>query len=421
MGRGVRFFFQIPSNCDVHSRLGGRAFLVGQGSPPPHTVKKWLVRLIVLAALVGGGLALRWTVLAPEPTRVTVTPAERGRVEATVANSKAGTVRARRRAKLSPGTSGIVTELAVERGQRAAAGDLLLRLDDETQKAQLALSDRALDVSIATHASSCIAAERALRELERNRKLATEGRVSVDYLDELENAHELAVAQCKVAAAEVEHSRAAVAVAQAQLNKTELRAPFDAVIAEVSVELGEWVTPSVPLMAAPDLIDAIDPSSLYISAPIDEVEAARLAPGKVVRVTIDSHPGQTFAGHIVKIAPYVLDVEQQNRTVEVEVELEDDALAASLLPGTSADVDIVLDTKEDALRVPAFALLDGERVFVVEDGQLVERQVQVGLKSWEWIEVRGGLAVGEAVVVSFDANDLEAGEQVVVEGEEGAQ
>lgn len=381
-------------------------------------MRTWLVRLLVLALLVAGGIALRKTVFAPEPPLVEVAGVERGVVEDTVANTKAGTVRARRRAKLSPGTSGTVVERRVDRGQRVAAGDLLLRLDDATQSAALVLAERAFAVAEAQHARACIAADRALRELDRQRKLADDELVSLDRIDALESAHQLAVAECTVAAAEVERARASVAAAQAEVDKTELRAPFDAIVAEVSAELGEWVTPSVPLMAAPDLIDAIDPTSLYVSAPMDETEAARLAPEQPVRVTIDSHPGRSFPGRIVRVAPYVLDIEQQNRTVEVEVELEDAAFAASLLPGTSADVEVVLSVREDVVRVPVLALFEGDRAYVVgDDGLVTERSVEVGLRNWRFAEVTGGLAAGERVVTHFEVDALSDGQEVRVAGE----
>jgi len=384
-------------------------------------MRKWLVRILVLALLVAAGYFLRSTVWATQPIVVEVTAVERGLVEATVANTKAGTVRARRRAKLSPGTSGVVTELAVKRGERVDAQAVLLRLDDATQSANHALTERALEVAEASHARYALAVQRAARELKRHRELAQREIVSVDRFDQLESVHALAVADEAVAAARVGEARAAVEAARAELDKTVLRAPFDAIIAEVSVELGEWVTPSVALLAAPDLIDAIDPRSLYISAPIDEVDAGRLAPGQRARVTIDSHPGQSFEGRVVEVAPYVLDLEQQNRTVEVEVELEDEALAATLLPGTSADVELVLEVKEDALHVPAFALLDGDRVFVIEEGQAVERQVETGLASWTEVEILSGLEEGEEVIVRFEAEDLEPGAEVELEGASAAE
>lgn len=379
---------------------------------PGRRARRWLVGAALLAAAL---LALQRTVLAPEPVPVKAVPVERGRVEWTITNSQAGTIQARRRARLSPGTSGVVAELLVERGARVRRGEVLLRLDAATQAAQLALAERARDVAEADQARACIAADRARRELDRNLTLATEGLVSVDVLDSLDSAWKMASAECDVARAGVQHAQASVDVARAELAKTELLAPFDAVIAEVPVEVGEWTTPSVPLLVAPDVVEAIDPSSIYVSAPMDEVDSARLAPGLPVRVTVDSHPGRTFPGTIVLVAPYVRDLEQQNRTVEIEVELDDAAFAATLLPGTSADVEVVLELREDVLRVPAYALQEGGRVLVVEDGRLVERVVVPGRRNWDFVEVVSGLEEGERVVTSLDRPEIKAGAEAMVQ------
>ena len=382
-------------------------------------MRKWILRLLLLAALVGVGYVVKITLLAPEPVRVETAPVERGRVESTITNSEAGTIKARRRAKLSPGLSGVVVELGVERGEQVEAGALLLRLDDATQQAEKRLAERALEVAEATHRRACVAADRALRELERNRELVGSGTsfVSEDILDGLASARELALADCETAAAEVERGRASLGLAQAYLDKTELRAPFDAILAEVSVELGEWVTPSVPLLAAPDVIDAIDSTSLYISAPMDEVDAAKLFAGQVARVTIDPYPDRSFPGHIARVAPYVLDLERQNRTLEVEVELDDAEFSATLLPGTSADIEVILEVREDVLRVPTHALIEGGRVLVIDGDRLVEREVQTGLSNWDWTQLTGGLAEGERVVTNLDREGVRAGALVDREGD----
>lgn len=380
---------------------------------------RWGLRLLVVVAIAGLAWVLRATVLAPEALRVETLRAERGTVIATLTNTKAGTVEARRRARLSPGTSGIVVELCVERGERVRAGQVLLRLEDSAQRAALAEAEGALRVAEAARARAGIAARRAARALERHRSLPADAVVSRDLLDELESADELRRAEVDEAAARIELSRARVAVARAELEKTELRAPFDAVVAEVPVELGEWATPSIPLLAAPESVDLIDSSSLYVSAPMDEVDARRLAVGQAARVTLDPWPDQRFPGRVVRIAPYVLDLERQNRTIEVEVELDDADLAAQLLPGTSADVEVVLAVREDVLRLPAAALLAGDRVLLVEDGRLRERAIAVGLRNWDWVEVTGGLGAGEPVVAQLDRPAVKAGARATEAGDAG--
>lgn len=380
-------------------------------------MSRWLRYVLVLIAV---GLAV-WFVRArffgEAPVPVRTARVARGAVEETVTNSKAGTVEARRRAKLSPGTSGIVAAVQIERGQRVSAGQPLVLLADGAQRAQHALAQRALEVAEAASKKSCITAERAEQELKRNQELGAKGIVSADSIDALISMRSLALADCAVAAAEVERARAAVDVAQAELDKTILRAPFDGIVAEVPVQLGEWATPSVPLVVAPDVVDVIDPTSIYVAAPMDEVDSARLAVGLPARVTLDAFPGRSFPGRVVRIAPYVLDVESQNRTVEIEVEFDDVEFGARLLPGTSADVEVILQVHEDALRVPTGALLEGGRVLVVEDGRLVERALTTGLRNWDWTEATAGIDEGTAVVTNLDQAGVRAGAAAAVRAE----
>ena len=110
-------------------------------------MRKWFARLALLAALAAVTVLLRRTVFAPERIEVRVVEADLGLVESTVTNSKAGTIEARRRARLSPGTSGVVIELPVKRGTRVSAGEVLMRLDDSSQRAALLLNQRALEVA----------------------------------------------------------------------------------------------------------------------------------------------------------------------------------------------------------------------------------------------------------------------------------
>ena len=112
-------------------------------------MKKWILRIVVVSLLIAAGLLLRATVLAPDPIAVRVAPAEHGRVEATITNSKAGTVKARRRAGLSTGTAGIVVALEVQRGDRVKQGQVLVRLDDATQQKELLYAQRQLELATA--------------------------------------------------------------------------------------------------------------------------------------------------------------------------------------------------------------------------------------------------------------------------------
>ncbi len=382
-------------------------------------MRKWTIRIVALVALAALVWGLQATFFAPEPVPVAVFALERGPVEETVTNSRAGTVEARRRAKLSPEIGGTVAEIPFREGERVEAGALLLRLEDSLQRARLEVAEGDLETAAKERRRACLGAERAARELERVRGLVADGIVSADRLDAVESGALTAGAACDAARAQEDRARSAVGLARAELEKTRLRAPFAGVVAEVRTEVGEYSTPAPPAVPVPPVLDLLDPASIYVSAPMDEVDSARIRSGQQARVTVDSHRGRELPGRVVRVAPYVLDVEEQNRTVEIEVELDDAAFAATLLPGTSADAEVVLERREDVLRVPASSLLEGTRVLVLEGDRLRAVAVEAGLRNWAWAEVLSGLAEGERVVTSLDRAGVEDG--ALAAAEDGAR
>jgi len=370
---------------------------------------RWILRLVtlivVLAAIVVGGRLL----FRSPPVEVNVVRADRGRVESTVTNSRAGTVRARQRARLSPEIGGRVVEIPFREGMRVRAGDRLLRLEDRDLAAAVTLAAREQDAIRARVTEVCLASDLARREWERSRELAAGGIVAADSLDRLASAMESAVAGCAAARLDGERAGAALDLARARLAKTVMVAPFDGVLASLTTELGEYVTPAPPGVPIPPIIDLIGDGSIYVAAPLDELDAARVRPGQPVRITLDPFPGQEFPGHLIRVATFVLDVEEQNRTFEVEAGFEDTAFASRLLAGTSADVEVILDSREPVLRVPANALLEGNRVLIVERGLIVERSLTIGLRNWDFAEVLSGLEAGDPVVVTLDRAEVVPG------------
>jgi HlyD family secretion protein len=238
--------------------------------------------------------------------------------------------------------------------------------------------------------------------------------VSTDFLDKIESVAQTTAVFCKQSQVEISKARSVIVEAKATLAKTVLRAPFDGVVAEVDIEVGEWTTPSPPALPIPPVLDLIDPTSMYVSAPMDEVDSSRIRQEQPVRVTLDPFPGKHYGGHVHRISAYVLDIEEQNRTVEIEVELDDRAFAATLLPGTSADVEVILSVKEGVPRIPTSALFEGHKVFVVEQGVLRLRPLAIGLKNWDFVEIVDGLSEGDHVVISLDQEGLADGVPVVV-------
>jgi len=331
-------------------------------------------------------------------------------VSATVANTRAGTVDACQRARLSPALGGQIATLPVKDGDRVEKGALLLELWNEDVKAQLTLSERDARASQSLAREACVTAAVAKRDADRLMRLHEQKLASEEAADQAQGKAEANAAACTAAQDTARVSDARVDVTRAQLDRTQLRAPFAGVIAKVNGELGEFVTPSPVGIPTPPTVDLIDSSCLYISAPIDEVDAPRVQAGLKARISLDAFPNQTFPGHVRRVAPYVVDQEKQARTVDIEAVFEEPE-KAGLLAGYSADVEVVLDQRPDVLRVPSSVVLPNKTVYVLDPKtqKLESRPVEIGIKNWEFSEVLSGLREGDQVVSSVDRDGVRAG------------
>ncbi|HUP45474.1 MAG TPA: efflux RND transporter periplasmic adaptor subunit, partial [Thermoanaerobaculia bacterium] len=340
---------------------------------------------------------------------------DRGRVERTVANTRAGTVNACRRARLAPPSGGAIAALPVREGDRVQAGQVLLELWNEDTAAQARVAVEQSRSAVLRAEEVCVSAATAAREADRARKLHGDGLLPDEQVDRAISSATTLRAACNAARADVQQGEARVAAARATLTRTVLRAPFAGVVAKITGEVGEFTTPSPPGIPTPPAVDLIDDSCLYVSAPIDEVDVARVRVGQPAYITIDALPGQRFAGRVRRVAPYVVDLEKQARTVDVEVEFLNPQDAKALLAGYSADAEVVLDVRENVVRVPTQALLEGNRVLVISDDTLHERRLQTGLANWQYTEVLSGLEPGDAIVLSVERKGLIPGARIVLE------
>jgi HlyD family secretion protein len=198
------------------------------------------------------------------------------------------------------------------------------------------------------------------------------------------------------------------------LERTRLTAPFAGIVAEVNGEVGEFVTPSPVGIPTPPAVDLVDISCLYVSAPMDEVDAPQIRVGMSANISLDAMAKQTFAGKVRRIAPYVLEIEKQARTVDVEVDFLCPEECEGMLPGYSADIEVILKENKTTLRVPTEAVLEGNKVLVfTSDNTLQQREIKIGLSNWVWTEVTDGLVKGDEVVVSVERDGVEDGVDAV--------
>lgn len=380
---------------------------------PQHNKHGFPWRSLAVIAVLILLAAAAWYFTRPKPPSVVLVQVERGTVEATVSNTRAGTIKACRRAKLAPPAGGQISQLRVKKGQRVVAGQVLLELWSKDLQAQERLSQEQLKTS-GTHAQEvCAVAETAQRDAQRARQLKDKGFYSEQQLDRSLSEAEARQASCDAAHSEIEQSRTRITLARAGMERMVLRAPFKGIVADISGELGEYATPSPPGIPTLPAIDLIDDSCLFVSAPIDEVDAANIKPAQMSRITLDAIKGKTFAGKVKRIAPYVLELEKQARTVEVEVDFVEPPGGENLLVGYSADVEIVHDSHDKVLRIPTQTLLEGKHVlFYRTDGVLEDRTVTTGLSNWDQTEIVSGLNEGDQIVLSLDQAGVKAGVRV---------
>lgn len=377
---------------------------------------KIVLRALVALAIVAAVGAAIWFATRSDPVAVVVVAAEVGRVENTVANTRAGSVTACRRAKLAPPQGGRIEKLTVREGDRVKQGQVLLELWNDDLVARESVSREQIQSARSREREACLTADAAVREAARTRQLRDKSFVSEERVDKIESEARAREAACESARAQVKEAQARTTASRADTARTVVRAPFEGIVAEVNGEVGEFLTPSPTGIATLPAIDLIDDSCLYISAPIDEVDAARLKVGMDARITLDAYRGKHFPGKVRRIAPYVLAIEKQARTVEVEVTFTEPGEARHLLVGYSADVEIILSSSGQVLRIPTSALLPGNRVLVLgADGVLQERRIEPGLANWEFTEIRSGLARGDRVVTSLERQGVKAGARASAE------
>ena len=371
-------------------------------------------RYPVIAIVIVTAAAALWWARRPDPLPVALAQVDRGTVEATVSNTRAGEIEACRRAKLSTISGGRIEYIGVKEGDTVTAGQVLMRLWNDDQAAQVTLAERQRTTAQKRVVEACSVAANAAQEAARQRRLHARGFVSASAADKADTEATARQAACLTARADIATAQAQVDAAATNTARSVLVAPFAGTVAKIEGKLGEYTTPSPPGVATPPAIDLIDETCLYVKAPMDEVDAPKIRPGQPVRITLDALPGQTFPGTVRRIAPYVLAIEKQARTVDVEVDFDDPAQARGLLVGYSADAEVILQVQADALRIPTAALREGNSVlrYDAAAGTLEERPVTPGVANWEYTEVRDGLAAGDRIVTSLERDGVQAGARV---------
>lgn len=282
-----------------------------------------------------------------------------------------GTLRADESVELTSEATGKVTDIQFEEGARVERGDLLLKINDAELQAEKKRLTHRLELATA--------------RANRQERLLEEGGVSQEEYDETVN--------------EVEVLRADLELVDAQIEKTEVRAPFGGTVGLRNVSEGAYLSPDTPITT----LQRIDPIKVDLSVP--EKYAGRVGAGQSITFAVRSSErpveGTIFAANT--------EVNENTRTLQLRARAPNPD--GQLRPGMFADVTVTLGTTKEALVVPATAVvptLDGQRVFLAQNGTAQPRNVSLGLRTDTTVQVTDGLAVQDTVITS-GIQDLRAG------------
>ena len=338
-----------------------------------------------------------------------------------------GTLAAREEVVVSAEVEGRVARLVHDLGDRVETGTPLIELDQEKLQYRAEGQRAALEQARARYGagadgdlpplekvpavvSTTAQLSDAQQQLERAKNLASRNLLSRSDLetaqtryDTAKAAHDQALASARQLRADIDSQSSSLRLAQRNLRDTVIRAPFDGYVAERLVSQGQYLQPLTPVMR----IVRLHP--LKITAEVPEKFAPWIESGREIAVRVDAFPQQSFNGRVVRIAPAV-NLRSRAFAIEGEVPNPD----GKLKPGTFARVQITTDRVERAVTIP-FAAVQSRygtnRVFLVQNGQLAGREIVLGDRLGDRVEVSQGLEAGTPIVAA-DVEQLADGMKV---------
>jgi multidrug efflux pump subunit AcrA (membrane-fusion protein) len=341
-----------------------------------------------------------------------------------------GTLAAVDQVTISSEADGKVRRIRADLGDRVAAGQVLIELDSERQQYTLEQQQAALARSLAQYGATdpknlpefekTPDVQKANADLvlatqafDRANELFKRTLISQQALDDARAAlqsaratYDAALQNAKNLRASIHASEATMKLAGRQLRDTEIRAPFDGYVEKRLVNLGELVRAQMPVMAVVRL------NPLKVVAEIPEKLSPWITDGRPVELRVDAYQGRTFTGKVTRISPAV-NAATRAFPFEALVPNAD----AALKPGTFARVHVEIGKVDDVLTLPYAAIqyrYGVNRVFVVEGNTLAVRELTVGERLGDRIEITSGVKPGERVAVT-DVDTLTEGLPVVAQ------
>jgi len=316
-----------------------------------------------------------------------------------------GSLRAKESVDVSPRVAGRLTQLLVDTGQVVAKGALLATIEDDEIRQQIERSNATLAVVDAQITQREAELANARIELDRRIQLVEAGVLSRNELDTLEMRHTVARSQLELARAQRRQSEAEQRELSIRLGQTRIASPISGIISRRLVATGALVTSANPI------VTVVSVNPMIVDAQASERDIARVRRGLTVNVTIDSLPGETFTGRIMRISP-TLDPQTRNGMLEIEIANLGGALKGEMF----ARINLDLGTSHESILIPRDALVyrgDQPGAYTIEEEKAKYLPLQTGLTQGDKVEVLDGLVAGD-LVITRGSNMLKEGDAVRV-------
>lgn len=336
-------------------------------------------------------------------TQVQTGVAAMGRIAESI--SLTGSLRAKEQVDVNSRIAGRLVQILVDTGQPVARGALLAVIEDDEIRQQLERSKAVLAVVDAQIAQRQAELNNAKVELDRRIQLVESGVLSRNELDTLQMRYAVAQSQMELARALRRQSEAEERELAIRQSQTRITAPIAGIVSRRHVTVGAMLGSSNPI------VSIVSVSPMVVDAQAAERDIARIKHGMSVTVTVDSLPGEKFAGRIMRISP-TLDPQTRNGMVEIEIPNRKGALKGEMFARMNLD----LGSSRDTLLIPRDALIyrgDQPGVYTIEEEKAKYIPLQTGLTQEDKVEVLGGLKAGETVITR-GSNMVKEGDRVRV-------
>lgn len=387
------------------------------------------IYVIIMLAIIG---AIVFYYSSKNIINIKITRVKKGNIEKTITGVSNGTVEPLRRVKLLALLPLRIKKVNFKEGDRVKEGDLIIKLDDTELNIKLELQKAGLTTAELRLHELEEQFKLAQQNFERTKKLFERGAIPDTRFDEIKGQYTTTEMAFAISTNAIIEAKLSVKLTEEELEKTNIRSPFKGLIAFLDATPGE-----LPSYAGTEgagissqnisstqgvkpFCEVIDDSVLKIKVPFDEVDATKIKLGQETRIISDTAPGKVFKGRVIFISPVVSKTLEQNRTVEVEVGINN-ADKAHLPVGASVDAEIILHIEKGVTLLPTNSIIekdDKKFVYTVENNILRRKFITAGITSWESTQILEGLKEGDPVVTSLDIENIEEGKKVKIENGE---